>query len=101
MFREPPEKAKFENSQIKELSGYGTFSARGHYESNTQKELNNTMICECNSKPSFSETITQADVRRIIDIYFRCIFTDDTSLLDNANHIYKIIVNSYTNIVAF
>lgn len=89
IFREPPERAKFANSAIKEFTGGGTISARGHYESKTEKELNSTMICECNNKPSFSETITQADIRRIIDIYFRCIFTEDDTLVDNTNYIYK------------
>jgi len=89
VFREPPSKAKFENSVIKELTGGGNFSARGHYESETQKELNNTMICECNDKPAFSETITPADVRRIIDIYFRSSFKENDNELDPANHVYK------------
>jgi hypothetical protein len=43
VFREPSEHKKFENSIIKELTGGGTFSARGHHESNTKKELNLTM----------------------------------------------------------
>jgi phage/plasmid-associated DNA primase len=89
VFREPPAKAKFENSVIKELTGGGMFSARGHYESNTQKELCNTMICECNEKPAFSDSITQADIRRIIDIYFRSSFKENNNELDISNHIYK------------
>jgi hypothetical protein len=89
VFREPPSKGKFENSVIKELTGGGIFSARGHYESNTQKELNNTMICECNEKPAFAESITQADIRRIIDIYFRSNFKEKDSDIDISNHVYK------------
>ena len=89
VFREPPEKSKFENSVIRELTGGGMFSARGHYESDTQKELCNTMICECNDKPAFSDSITQADIRRIIDVYFRSSFKENDNELDSANHIYK------------
>jgi hypothetical protein len=89
VFREPPGKSKFENSVIKELTGGGMFSSRGLYESDTQKELNNTMICECNEKPAFSESITPADVRRIIDIYFRSSFKENDDELDAANHVYK------------
>ena len=77
VFREPPANKKFENSTVKELTGGGSFSARGHFESETQKELNNTMICECNDKPAFSETLPPADVRRIIDIYFRSRFKEN------------------------
>jgi hypothetical protein len=89
VFREPPAKKKFENSIIKELTGGGKISARGHYESETQKYLCNTMICECNDKPKFSEEITKADSRRIIDIYFKCSFTDDERYVDHEHFIYK------------
>ena len=51
VFREPSANKKFENSVVKELTGGGNFSARGHFETDTQKELNNTTICECNEKP--------------------------------------------------
>jgi hypothetical protein len=89
VFREPPARLKFQNSIIKEITGGGTFSARGLYDSNTTKDLNNTTICECNDKPAFSDEITNADVRRIIDIYFRASFTDNKDLVDENNHIYK------------
>jgi len=88
VFREPPENKKFENSVIKEITGGGYISARGHYESHTQKELNNTTICECNQKPLFKDTITNGDIRRIIDIYFMSSFTKDITLIDEDNHIY-------------
>lgn len=38
IFREPPEKNKFENSSVKELTGGGMFSARTHNEKETEKE---------------------------------------------------------------
>ena len=82
IFREPPANKKFENSIIKELTGGGNFSARGHFESKTQKELNNTMICECNEKPLFKDKITDAEQRRLIDIYFRATFTMDESIIN-------------------
>jgi phage/plasmid-associated DNA primase len=66
VFREPSSKKKFENSAIKEMTGGGTFSARGLYDSNITKELNNTMICECNEKPVFNDDIKNADARRIL-----------------------------------
>lgn len=92
VFREPPANKQFENSVIKELTGGGNFSARGHFESKTQKELNNTMICECNEKPLFKDKITEAEHRRLIDIYFRASFTTDEELLTNAgenSYIYR------------
>ena len=89
VFREPPPNKKFENSIIKELTGGGNFSARGHFESETQKELNNTMICECNEKPPFKDKIAEAEIRRLLDIYFRASFTTDESIIDETKYIYK------------
>ena len=93
IFREPSERSKFENSVVKELTGGGTFSSRGHHETKTQKNLYCTIIVECNKKPLFAEEPTNADVMRLIDIYFRSTFTDDKSLLNNDNYIFRI--NSY------
>jgi len=93
LFREPPENKKFENSIIKEFTGGGTFSSRGHHETNTTKELNLTMVIECNKKPLFAEEPTEADVRRIIDVYFRSTYTTDQTLIDPANNIY--LANPY------
>jgi phage/plasmid-associated DNA primase len=93
LFREPPEIKKFENSIIKELTGGGTFSARGHHESSTKKELNLTMIVEANKKPLFSEEPTNADIRRIIDIVFRSTYTENKNIVDEKNNIY--LANSY------
>ena len=89
LFREPPEKKKFENSIIKELTGGGIFSARSHHEKETEKELNLTMVVECNKRPLFAEEPTQADVRRIIDIYFRSSFDTDDNKLNPSKYIFK------------
>jgi phage/plasmid-associated DNA primase len=88
IFREPPEKNKFQNSVIKELTGGGKFSARGNYDNETEKELHLTMIVECNKKPLFSEEPKDSEIRRIIDIYFRSTFTTDKDILDEKNNIY-------------
>jgi len=89
VFREPSSNKKFENSVIKELTGGGKISARGLYESNTQKEILATIICECNDKPDFNEAITKAEVRRIIDIYFKSSFTDNAADVNPSKNIYK------------
>jgi len=88
ILREPPENKKFENSIIKELTGGGTFSARGHHETNTIKELNLTMILEANKRPLFAEEPTEADARRIIDIYFGTKYTTDKELVNEENNVY-------------
>jgi phage/plasmid-associated DNA primase len=89
VFREPPEKKKFENSVVKELTGGGKISARGLYDTDTQKELNLTMIIECNKRPLFSEDPQEADRQRIIDIKFRSTFTLDNNELNNEEYVFK------------
>jgi len=89
IFREPPEKYKFENSVVKELTGGGNFSARGHFESATEKKLYCTVIVECNKKPQFSEEATNADLERLIDIKFCSTFTEDNKLIDESKYIFK------------
>ena len=88
IFREPPENKRFENSIIKELTGGGNFSARGHHESNIKKELNSTMIVEANKTPLLAEEPTEGDVRRIIDVYFRAKFTDKKDELNSDAYVY-------------
>ena len=94
IFREPAAKSKFNNSILKELTGGGKFSARGHHESHTEKELNLTMIIECNTRPLLAEEPKEAELRRIIDMEFKSSFTNDKNLIDNktvfqANDVYK------------
>lgn len=95
IFREPPKKSKIENSIMKELTGGGKIAARGHHETATEKVLQNTTILECNDRVLFSEDPKEAELRRLIDLFFGTIFTDDKTLLDEsrrimpANVIYK------------
>ena len=89
IFREPPEKNRFENSIIKELTGGGSISARGLYESTCAKELNLTLIVECNKRPLFKEEPTDADARRIVDLLFRSSFVSNDELLDDDKYIFK------------
>jgi phage/plasmid-associated DNA primase len=88
VFREPPEKNKFENSIIKELTGGGIFSARSHHEKTAEKELNLTMVVECNKRPLFAEEPKESETRRIIDILFRSTFTSDESAIDEEKFIF-------------
>lgn len=89
MFREPKETLRFENSVVKELTGGGNFSARGHYESNTQKQLYLTLVVECNKRPLFAEEPKQAELNRLIDIQFRCTFTGKLDEIDESRYIFS------------
>ena len=97
IFREPSGTEKFNMSIIKELSGGGKLATRSHFETDTEKLLHGTIICECNKRPLFNEEPQDADVRRIIDIYFRTKFTDNDKLLDPEEHIYKADINLKNN----
>jgi len=89
VFRESPEKRRFENSIIKELTGGGKIGARGLFQSDAQQKLHSTLVVECNKKPLFSEDPTDAEARRLIDILFRSKFTDDRDQIDPENYIYE------------
>lgn len=88
VFREPSSTGKIENSVMKELTGGGGISVRGHYESKTEKKLHCTIVMESNNRPLFAEEPKEAESRRIIDIYFRRIFTDKKELVDEENGIF-------------
>lgn len=61
---------------------FTTIKISGHHETNTEKKLELTLILEANTRPLFREEPKEAEVRRIIDIYFRSTFvTDKTKLM--------------------
>jgi phage/plasmid-associated DNA primase len=88
VYREPSKGLKLVNSVIRELTGGGKFSARGHYETKTEKKLHATSILECNKKPLFQDDPEDADIRRLIDMIFRNNFTDNKDNVDEENNIY-------------
>jgi hypothetical protein len=97
VFREPPQRDKFQNATIKELTGGGSFSSRGLFESQTSKKLECTIVCECNKKPTLAEEITNAEIQRFIDIPFRSIFTDEKKDIDIKKFIFPINIEYKEN----
>lgn len=93
IFREPPEKTPFENAIIKEMTGGGDYSARTLHEKETKKTYHGTFICECNRKPNLAEEITDADMRRILDILFSSKFVKDEEDVEEEKNIF--LANSY------
>ena len=89
VFREPPQTSRFENSIVKELTGGGGFSARGHHESDTEKLLYLTMVVECNKRPLFSEEPQKAELERLIDVYFRSTFVESDDDIDKEKYMFK------------
>ena len=88
VFREVPERSRFENSAVKELTGGGNICARTLFEKTTTKNLYLTLVVEVNQKPKFKEEATQGDIRRLIDLLYRSTFTDNEQDVDPQNYIY-------------
>ena len=76
---------KINNYIVKELTNYRTFSYRNY----NSIILNSTSIYECNKQTSFAEKPTDADIRRLINIYFPSTFTDNYNEIDETNYIYQ------------
>ena len=79
------ERYGFDNNIIKLLTGGCEMSARQLYSTNTKVNLCLTLIVECNNKPEFQDTITKADINRLIHLDFPNEFTDDISKVNNIN----------------
>ena len=54
------------------------------------------MVVECNKKPLFAEEPKEAEVNRIIDIYFRSTFTTEEDVYDPDNYIFMANPNYKT-----
>jgi phage/plasmid-associated DNA primase len=96
VMKEPQKDAPFHNSVIKDYTGGGNTQARMLYSSKTTVKLCLTAIVECNEKPPFSEAPKDADIERIVDIYFGSKFVLEESEWDintgETNHIYPLNV---------
>ena len=88
VFREPSSKKRFDNDAIKELTGGGTFCARGLFESKTKKIYHLTCVVECNKKPLFKDTPEIAEIERVIDIMFRNTFVSQQSQVNHEFGVY-------------
>ena len=87
--KEPSSREKIQNSVIKDFSGGGSFSARGLYESKTEKVNHMTLVVECNSKPLFAEKPQLAEMERVIDILFQNTFTDNEDDINTQLGVYR------------
>lgn len=85
--REP--QGKFNNSVIKEVTGGSVLNARFNHSNSCKVNLQLTLIVECNTKPKFMEDISDGEANRLIDILFRCHYTEDKALVDASNYIYE------------
>ena len=85
---EPASNSKIHNDTMKDLTGGGETQARGCHSNETRVLLHLTFLMECNDRPGLSETPTQADAERIVDIFFPSFFTSDKDKWDSTKHIY-------------
>ena len=96
VFSEPEEGTRLNGSTIKQLTGGGVMEARGLYQDAKDINILATQILECNQRPAIKGRTDNAMLRRIVDIYFEVILTDDNSLIEmnpkkyiKRNHYYK------------
>jgi len=96
VFSEPEEGTRLNGSTIKQLTGGGVMEARGLYEDAKDINILATQILECNQRPAIKGRTDNAMLRRIVDIYFEVILTDDDNLVKEdpkkyikRNHYYK------------
>ena len=85
--REP--QGRFNNSVIKEMTGGSVLNARFNHSNRCKVNLQLTLIVECNTKPKFTEDISDGEANRLIDILFRCHYTEDKTMVDASNFIYE------------
>ena len=83
--KEPEEKAPFQNSIIKEITGENKISGRNLHSNDSNINLHLTFICECNAKPPLSSEPTNAERRRFIDLLFPNEFSFDEEKINNIN----------------
>lgn len=92
--KEPSKDTPLQNSTIKDMTGGGSISGRMLYSSKTIIKLMLTLFMECNAKPPFSESPTDADAERICDILFGSKFCNDKDEWDTTtgkvNYIYPL-----------
>ena len=74
---ELPAGSRINNSLAKTLTGGDNISARFCHSNETQVNLQCTLIIECNKKPPFRDSCTNAEIARLIDLLFPCEFTED------------------------
>ena len=67
----------------KNLTGGGKFVARALYSNIVTFSLSATIVAEFNNAPEFDNMPKEADVRRLIDIYFTSNFTTDPDKIGN------------------
>jgi phage/plasmid-associated DNA primase len=88
-YREPSDSLPLNSSIIKEITGGNSINARALYSKNTTTHLKATNFLECNSRPTISGDTDDALLRRIIDVEFKSIFTEDEKRVDEKNSVFK------------
>jgi len=86
---EPDEKNRLHNGTIKSITGDDEVSARKLYKNGMRTFLRLTLILECNKRPLFKEEITDAELRRLYDIYFANIFKTNIEDFKNCPNVKK------------
>lgn len=87
-FSEPEEDEKLNTSSIKEHTDTPKVRARPLYKDFIDVYFCGLKVLECNGKPPMKGRADYAILRRVIDLYFESVFTNEKEDVDEENHVY-------------
>ena len=87
-FSEPEEDEKLNTSAIKEHTDTPKVRARPLYKDFIDVYFCGLKVLECNGKPPMKGRADYAILRRVIDLYFESVFTNEKEDVDEENHVY-------------
>ena len=87
-FSEPEEDEKLNTSAIKEHTDTPKVRARPLYKDFIDAYFCGLKVLECNGKPPMKGRADYAILRRVIDLYFESVFTNEKEDVDEENHVY-------------
>jgi phage/plasmid-associated DNA primase len=86
---EPNKDQKIKNGNMKIITGGKKIVARNLFSNDTDTNLMNTLVIECNKKIVLEADADNAEKRRIIDFLFESKFTTKNDEVDEENRVFK------------
>lgn len=96
VMKEPESGIKLKNDRVKDITGGGNISGRMCFSNETEIKLSLMLVMECNERPLFEKTPTDAEYERLLDIEHTRRFSSLEEDIDNIN-VFKADVKYKTN----
>ena len=96
VMKEPESSIKLKNDRVKDITGGGNISGRMCFSNQTEIKLSLMLVMECNERPLFEKTPTDAEYERLLDIEHTRRFSSLEEDIDNVN-VFKADVKYKTN----